>query len=465
MRTPTLLPALICIISLSLALPQAAALPQSSASRPGRKYSLTERLQPDRLRAVQQARRLIAASRKAVSLRTGYNDYKAILHAHAEDAQHTGGTRPELLRAAKATGISVIMLTDHVRPHRDFINDSWRGMRDGVLFIPGAEAEGFLVYPQRSIKDRKWRSRDEYISMIKEGGGDIFLSHIEERPDWPTAQLDGMEIYNVHADFKGDQFEFAGWLRKIVSDPDRLTAFQKLLAEYPQEIFGASQDYLSDYIAKWDRESLAHRVAGVAANDCHHNQVVTVKVADAGTLELWLTGDKEPSLKVTATQSPRLNELTRHRQPGEVIATLDLDPYERSLSYVSTHILAGQLNEAVIRQALRQGHTFVAHDWLCDATGFAFVAAMPESKPFAVMGDEFRFRPGAVLLLAAPAEGLIRLFRNGVKIAETKGREMRQMIPEPGTYRAEVWLEIDGEERPWIYASPIRVIPASRETK
>lgn len=243
MLKPTLLSVIICIICLSLALPPAAAFQQSSASRPGRKYSMTERLQPERLRAVQRDRQRISQQRRPVSLHTGFQDFKAILHAHAEDAQHTGGTRPELLRAAKATGISVMMLTDHVRPHRDFINDSWRGMRDGVLFIPGAEAEGFLVYPQRSIKDRKWQSRDEYISMIKEGGGDIFLSHIEERPDWPTTPLDGMEIYNLHADFKGDQFEFAGWLRKTVSDPDRLTAFQKLLAEYPQEIFGASQDY------------------------------------------------------------------------------------------------------------------------------------------------------------------------------------------------------------------------------
>lgn len=448
-----------CLLILSLLLP-APAWPQASSSRPGRKYTMTERLRPERLRAVHEARRRLATQRKAVRLRTGLRDFKAILHAHAEDAQHTGGTRPELLRAAQATGISIVMLTDHVRPHRDFIADSWRGWRDGVLFIPGAEAEGFLVYPSRSIKGRQWQSRDDYIRLIKEGGGDIFLSHIEERPDWPTDQLDGMEIYNLHADFKGDQFEFAGWLSQTVADPDRLAAFQKLLAEYPQEIFGASQDYLTDYIAKWDRDSQTHRVTGVAANDCHHNQVITVKVADATTLELWLTGDKKPSLKVTAAQAPRLPELTSHRQPGEVIATLDLDPYERSLSYVSTHILTRQLSESSVRQALREGHAYVAHDWLCEATGFAFVAALPGQKPFAVMGDECRFRPGAALSLAAPAEGVIRLFRNGVKIAETKGRAMQQAINEPGTYRAEVWLEVDDELRPWIYASPIRVLAA-----
>ena len=32
---------------------------------------------------------------------SGLNDYRAILHAHAEDSAHTGGTRPEMLADAK----------------------------------------------------------------------------------------------------------------------------------------------------------------------------------------------------------------------------------------------------------------------------------------------------------------------------------------------------------------------------
>ncbi len=31
----------------------------------------------------------------------GLHDYRAILHAHAEDSAHTGGTRPEMLADAK----------------------------------------------------------------------------------------------------------------------------------------------------------------------------------------------------------------------------------------------------------------------------------------------------------------------------------------------------------------------------
>src|SRR5947199_1303480 len=122
---------------------------------PGRKYTSVERMKLDHLAAVHQARMRYQQARRPVRLRTGLTDYRAILHAHAEDAPHTGGTRPEMLRAAKAAGVNIILLSDHRRPERDFINDSWRGIHEGVLFIPGAEADGFLLYPIASLRDKQ----------------------------------------------------------------------------------------------------------------------------------------------------------------------------------------------------------------------------------------------------------------------------------------------------------------------
>jgi len=79
-----------------------------------------------------------------------------------------------------------------------------------ILFIPGAEGEGFLAYPASSIKSRKWTSREQYVRLIKERGGNIFLSHVEEKLDWPVQGLDGIEIYNHHTDVKDESIE--GWL-------------------------------------------------------------------------------------------------------------------------------------------------------------------------------------------------------------------------------------------------------------
>ena len=43
-----------------------------------------------------------------------------------------------------------------------------------------------------------------------------------------------------------------------------------------------------------------------------------------------------------------------------------LDPYERSLGFVTTHILATELTEAAILEALREGRTYVQFEILGD---------------------------------------------------------------------------------------------------
>jgi hypothetical protein len=425
--------------------------------KPGRKYTTIERLQPERLRAVSEDRSRYQKSRQTVSIKTGYDDFRGVLHAHAEDSTHTGGTRAELLAAAKATGVQIVMLTDHVRPPRDFVNADSRGKKEGVLFLPGAESEGFLVFPQRSFinayVDKTFSTREEYIKLAKSAGGIVFLSHVEEQLDSAVSDLDGQEIYNHHADFS-DEDEFVKWLRVSFIDPDRLRQVERVLAEYPMEFFGASQDYPEPVIARWDRDLTQQRSTGVSANDCHHNQVFTIKAAPPDAILIEALG--ESPRKITTKQAPRVTEMLKDRRSGEVIAKLDFDPYERSLRYVTTHFLMRNLNESSVRQALRQSHTYVAHDWLCDPTGFAFIAEA-NGKRVGVMGDEVKIANGMKLRLEAPVAGLIKLFFNGRLIHEGRSNGLSYAIDEPGAYRAEVWLEVGGEMRPWIYSNAIRI--------
>jgi len=431
--------------------------PTSLPPKPGRKYTTIERLQPERLRAVSEDRSRYQKSRHTVSLKTGYDDFRGVLHAHAEDSTHTGGTRAELLSAAKSTGVQVVMLTDHVRPPRDFVNDDSRGEKEGVLFIPGAESEGFLVFPQRSfIKayiDKTFSTSEEYVKLAKSADSMIFLSHVEEKIDWPTDELDGLEIYNHHADFS-DEGEFVKWLRASFVDPDRLKQLELVLAEYPMEVFGASQDYLEQIIVKWDRDLTRHRATGVSANDCHHNQVFTIKADPPDAILINVVGDSPR--KVTTAQAPRVAEMLKNKGPGEVIAKLDFDPYERSLRYVTTHFLMRRLNESSVRQALSQSRVYVAHDWLCDPTGFAFIAEAG-GKRAAVMGDAVKLAKGMKIRLEAPVAGQIKLFLNGRMIHKADSDRLSFAVDGPGVYRAEVWLEVDGEMRPWIYSNAISV--------
>jgi len=60
---------------------------------PGRKYTTLERLETPHLEATHQARLKFAKERKQLRQAGVYNDYRAVIHVHAEDADHTKGTR------------------------------------------------------------------------------------------------------------------------------------------------------------------------------------------------------------------------------------------------------------------------------------------------------------------------------------------------------------------------------------
>lgn len=424
----------------------------------GRRFTSVERLRRERLRAVHEDRQRFAKARKPVVVTAGYQDLRAILHAHAEDSAHTGGTRPEMLAAARRAGVRVIMLSDHVRKGRDVIDDSWRGVRDGVLFIPGAEHEGFLAYPMQSLRQVQWSTRDEYVGAVRRNGGLIFLSHPEERMDWSTEPLDGMEIYNHHANVKEDR-EYTAWLRGALLNPDRLVEIKPLLDEYPLEVFAAPQDYPAPVVAKWDREAQTHRVTGVAANDCHHNQVFTLTVdEDHDAIKVTFIPDGTKGLRLPAGSSPVVAEWLKKFKPGDVVAKLDFDPYERSFAYVTTHILAPELTESAVREALRRGRAYVAHDWLCDPTGFVWGAeTRGGKKTFHLMGEEMPLTSPSYLIAALPHTARIKLYRNGILTKEATTDRAEWPVTDPGVYRVEAWLSVGGEERPWIYSNPIYI--------
>lgn len=112
----------------------------------------------------------------------------------------------------------------------------------------------------------------------------------------------------------------------------------------------------------------------MAANDCHHNQVFVVKVLDADTVLLGTIVDPDDKMqRISVLVRPGLREMIRGRQPGEVVVRIDFDPYVRSLRNVCTHVLAPELTESAIRDALRAGRAYVAHDWMADPTGFRFI--------------------------------------------------------------------------------------------
>src|SRR5262249_49666931 len=118
--------------------------------------------------------------------------------------------------------------------------------------------------------------------------------------------------------------------------------------------------------------------------------------------------------------------------------------------------LAPKLTEEAIRTALKAGHAFVAHDWMCDATGFRFLATDLRGKQMALIGDEMKLVDGLKLSAKLPLPAHMRLIRHGKEVARIEGKsDFEFAVKEPGVYRLEAWLKLDGEYRPWILGNPI----------
>ena len=437
--------------------------PERPTDPPARRLSTLERLTLPRLAATHADVERLAARRRTPAPLPGLRDFRVIFHAHAEDSVHTGGTRPEMLADAKAAGVDAIFLSDHFRPPRDFM-DSWRGLRDGVLFVPGSEARGFLIHPMTSVLGSMEAPPSVLLPAVRSHGGMAFLSHIEERPDHPMDELDGLEIYNRHWDAKKDRSTLIALALKLTSPPE-IARLEEAVRRFPDEALAAQIEYPSEYLEKWDTHTPARRLTGIAANDAHHNQVFVVKMVDDSNVLLGTIVDPDDRMqKVSALIRPGIRELTKGHRPGDTVVRIDFDPYVHSFRSVSTHVWAGELTEPALREAVLSGHVYVAHDWMGDPNGFRFTALAPTSPGRRHLpGTELRFEDGIQLEAEFPLPcSRIRLIRNGAQIDIGRGHELRHTVREPGVYRIEGWLSVDAEERCWILGNPIYIRGAPR---
>jgi hypothetical protein len=341
------------------------------------------------------------------------------------------------------------MFTEHPANHYDYFVDGHRGLKAGVLLIPGAETGGFLAFPRQSIQDQKTDIPRAFSNLVRSTGGEIFLCHLEERMDWDIANITGTEIYNTHADFK-DEVHFVAALRS----PMIMFSLVGAVKQYPQEVFGALLDYPADYLQRYDQLCQKARRTGVAGNDSHHNQAYRAKVIDNGKVLVEDALGTRIAL-LDPEQLVPLKLLTAGRKPGDLIFDLDLDPYPRSFRHVSTHLLLTEISELHVRQALAGGRAYVAFDWLADPTGFVYWA--DRGAVNWPIGSEVAFTEGLHLRAEAPHEGRFKLVRDGEVVHERNGPELDLPVDKPGVYRVEVWLNLAGEDRPWILTNPIYV--------
>jgi hypothetical protein len=441
--------------------------PKISAAEPpagavARKPS--ERFKPDRLEQATKDANAIREHQSPKPLPKGWTDVRTIFHAHAEDSEHTGGTRPEMIADAKKAGVKAIFLSDHLRPPRDFVSPERRGNKDGILLIPGSEAKGFLIHPVNSVMDKLDMARDPFLDEIRKDGGLAFLSHIEERTDHPMGKLDGLEITNRHYEAKADIAGYIALLTAMTS-PESIADLRRKLELWPDATFSFQGDYPTVYMRKWDDGLKTTRLVGVAANDCHHNNVLTAKLAADGEAILVGTNvDKDEDMRrVPFGVAKGMKALAEGKKPGDILATVDLDPYRRSFANASTHILVegDAFDEKVLRDTIRKGRVFVSHDWICPSEGFFVTVKNAADETIGTLGDEVDFakaKPATIQVDLPTKASLVRLIRDGSETARLENTaDASFKIDTAGVYRIEVFQKLDGEYRGWIYASPVYV--------
>ena len=214
----------------------------------------------------------------------------------------------------------------------------------------------------------------------------------------------------------------AGFLAMEISRPPAATQeeWRKLrgrFRRYPGEALGAAIDADAGLMEKWDGTIGTDDTAGIAYSDAPEDKVNVLAAAFRAT---------------------------------------------------SVHILARELTEKEARASLFAGRAYIAHDWLCDPTGFTFAAV--NNLGVFDMGDTVPtgFLAGQTQLQAfLPIPAKIKLFRNGKAVAEAEDSKITYAVKEEGAYRLEAWLTTGGAKKrsggganrdlPWIISNPIYV--------
>lgn len=355
--------------------------------------SVSQRLEPVHLQATHLARKGFVEQRRPVLDHGLYEDLPAIIRTRAEGSDDTKPARADFLAAVKKNGIKVVMET----PPQGAKLDDWRGLHETVLYIAGAkDVNGTLWFPDFGANGNAIPN-----------SGLRFLSQSDEHPEASTGGMAGMDIGSGHNHANKDQ-----GLKAHLAAASRQNTQWKTLVEnfrtYPDEFFAAGSDDNPEILARWDKETRMKNFTGIASTDARQNLV---------------------------------------------FKGVTFDPFEVSIRNLVTHIMARGQTEPLVREALANGHVYISHDWLCDPAGFSFGAV--NNLGVFNMGDDAPLVGKTRVMANTPVPARLRLYLNGEIVSETSGTNLTYDAQTVGSCRLEAWLNVDGEDRPWIYSNPI----------
>ena len=277
------------------------------------------------------------------------------------------------------------------------------------------------------------------VTTFRDAGALVLVPHTESRDIayLRTLGMDGIEIYNVHANL----------------DPDIRTEHLGL----------DGFDFVTDLLAFTDaRSSLASDLAFLAFFEQNQN--------DLGKWDTLLAeGMRVPGL---AGSDAHENTFPDPMPDGE-----RTDSYRRILRWFSNHVLVTETGLAAIEEAVGAGRFYVAFEAFGSPVGFSFTAGDTTMGGTAAVGATLTVaRPGlpADHPRTPEPEVRMRILRaaagGATEVATGSGESLTFTTTEPGAYRAEVYITPE-HARPylgrsadalireviWVYSNPIYV--------
>jgi hypothetical protein len=344
----------------------------------------------------------------------GYTRVRGVVHVHTT-LSDGGGTPEEVIAAAKAAGLSFVVLTDH----NNLDAKPQEGYHDGLLVLVGTEVSttaGHLL--GLGIADPAFRFPVDPLDAlddVRHLGGVVFAAH--PTSPVPTFRWTGWELpgpWGVELLNGDSQWREAGVPRLL-----RTLALYGLNHRYA---LLTSLTPPGSTLARWDRLLRERDTSGIAGADAHSR----IPLGKEG-------GVRFPS-------------------------------YESLFGLVRNHVLLAapltgdaSADGQAILTALARGRSYVGLDALAPADGFLFVAERDGERW--TMGDTappasgLRLRAGGAL----PAGARLRLLRDGQPVLESE-KTLTLDGPPPGVYRAEV--VVPGWSVPWVLSNPIYVFGA-----
>jgi hypothetical protein len=388
----------------------------------------------------------IRAGRQPVAEDAGWREFRGILHSHSEHSHDCEVPFEQILDALKIDEIDFICLSDHCTDGRADFDLQWRGVRDGKLFIPGFEMkEGIMPFGVKpGVVLSNQTDSAVLAKQVIEEGGVLFYAHPEEPRAWERPELTGMEIYNIHSDFKKIG------LRSMLPE---LLVNQRA---YPDQVFHTIAKRPSAFLQRWDELNRTRHITGIAGNDCHQNTGVRGFYTTDGKLRIEDTSPETIlEFRLNFLTRPLIRLLFGRLEPNRKMFHIQLDPYERMARLVNTHVLAEELSEAAVKDALRAGRVFVAFDMVANSSGFRWLATNQVQR--AVMGETAPFKPDTRLQAFSPHQCRFTVIKDGTQVHTAEGRQLDWLPTSPGKYRVEAELNVRNEWIPWIYSNPIEL--------